>query len=208
MRKKPLSAIDWLRRNPPQASVYRYAPVAEPPVTSGVHAPEVTVTPLDASPLAMGLVPATVTGLPLTLWQGSTTPTLTRLIAQAPVSRSPAMQSVLYTLLLAEAQAPKDSAQSPELTLAMIDRLLDLGAVEPAQALTRKVGPTRTKDLFQRYFDTALLTGSENSACATLSGAPYLAPGLCRADLLQRAARGLACRGPDAGYRRHPGGSV
>lgn len=174
--QEPLSAIDWLRRNPPQASPYRYPPVAEPPVSAGIHAPEVTVTPLDASPVALGLVPATVTGLPATLWQGSSTPDLVRLIARAPVSHSPAMQSVLYTLLLAEALPPEDSRDSPELSLATIDRLLDLGAVEPAQALARKLGPTRGPELFRRWFDTALLTGTEDIACATLSARPDLAP--------------------------------
>lgn len=174
--QEPLSAIDWLRRNPPQASPHRYPPVVEPPVTSGVRAPEVTVTLLDAQPTSVGLVPSTVTGLPATLWQGSSTPALSRLIAEAPVLQSPAMQSVLYTLMLAEALPPEDSAEIPSLSLAMIDRLLDLGAVEPAQALARKLGPTRDPDLFQRWFDTALLTGTEDTACATLSARPHLAP--------------------------------
>ena len=79
--QEPLSAIDWLRRNPPQASPHRYPPVVEPPVTSGVRAPEVTVTFLDAQPTSVGLVPSTLTGLPATLWQGSSTPALSLLIA-------------------------------------------------------------------------------------------------------------------------------
>ncbi|WP_428925117.1 hypothetical protein [Marinibacterium sp. SX1] len=198
LAQEPLSAIDWLRRNPPSvppmarpgtpgravlpgavpgASNSHLAglpPRAEPPVTDGVSAPVIEVTPLDASPMSMGLVPATVTGLPASLWSGSRAVTLSRLIRTVP-AQSPAMQSVLYTLLLAEAQPPRDAGASTELTLAMIDRLMDLGAVEPAEALARRVGPTRSPDLFARWFDATLLTGTEDAACATLAANPFLA---------------------------------
>ena len=180
--QEPLSAIDWLRRNPPQVPLaalppnyFAPQPSVEPPVTDAVSSPVIEVTPLEDSPLVVGLVPNTVTGLPATLWQGSSTATLARLVASAPVTESPAMQSVLYTLLLAEAQPPADSAGRPGLTLAMIDRLMDLGAVEPAEALARRAGPTRSPELFQRWFDTTLLTGTEDQACATLTANPHLA---------------------------------
>ncbi|MEM8731834.1 MAG: hypothetical protein AAGF79_18135 [Pseudomonadota bacterium] len=178
--QEPLSAIDWLRRNPPQVPlstlplVLQPLTALEPPVSAGIAAPVIEVTPLDAMPTAMGLVPTTVTGLPQSLWQTSRTEDLTRLITDAPVAHSPAMLSVLYTLLLAEGLPPADSAQKPDLTLAMIDRLMDLGAVEPAEALARRAGPTRTPALFERWFDATLLTGTEDAACATLSANPHL----------------------------------
>ncbi|MGR3803915.1 hypothetical protein [Marinibacterium profundimaris] len=181
--QEPLSAIDWLRRNPPQVPLaalpptyFAPSPGTEPPVTDGVSAPEIVVTPLEDTPVAVGLVPNTVTGLPPTLWQGSATPVLARLVADAPVSQSPAMQSVLYTLMLAEAQPPADSGKVPGLTLAMLDRLMDLGAVEPAEALARRAGPARSPELFHRWFDATLLTGTEDAACATLAVNPHLAP--------------------------------
>lgn len=191
LAQEPLSAIDWLRRNPPRSTSPQVplaglppaapgahpgiVPPGEPPVTNGVSAPPIEVTPLDAIPVAVGIVPSTVTGLPATLWQGSSTATLTRLVASVPVTRSPAMQSLLYTLMLAEALPPSDSTGRGDLTLAMIDRLIDLGAVEPAEALARRAGPTRSPELFQRWFDTALLTGTEDAACATLAANPFLA---------------------------------
>ncbi|MAC82347.1 MAG: hypothetical protein CML66_30330 [Rhodobacteraceae bacterium] len=191
LAQEPLSAIDWLRRNPPRSTSPQIplgglrpaapgahpgiVPPGEPPVTDGISAPAIEVTSLDAIPVAVGIVPSTVTGLPATLWQGSSTATLTRLVANAPVTRSPAMQSLLYTLMLAEAQPPSDATGRGELTLAMIDRLIDLGAVEPAEALARRAGPTRSPELFQRWFDTSLLTGTEDTACATLAANPYLA---------------------------------
>ncbi|MBB95840.1 MAG: hypothetical protein CML68_14765 [Rhodobacteraceae bacterium] len=192
--QEPLTAIDWLRRNPPQvapaALPQGLAPTAvptpfstlpdrvEPPVTEGISAPEIVVTPLDATPVAFGLVPATVTGLPATLWQNSRVVTLARLVRTVPVLQSQAMQSVLYTLLLAEAQPPADRSGplgDTELTLAMLDRLMDLGAVEPAEALARRAGPSRSPELFRRWFDATLLTGTENAACATLAASPHLA---------------------------------
>lgn len=172
----PLSAIGWLRRNPPPV-VPAARPLAEPPVSSGVTAPEVTVTTLDAVPVAIGLVPQTVTGLPVTLWRGSDTDTLTQLIAEVPVRNNPAMQSLLYTLLLAEGLPPSDDDGELALTLAQIDRLIADGAIEPAEALARKSGPTRSAALFQRWFDATLLTGTEAAACAVLAASPYLAPG-------------------------------
>lgn len=167
--QEPLSAIDWLSRTP--AII-----LTEPPVTVTATSPDIAVTPLDAPGRdAVGLLPSQTTGLPRSLWQASQSDTLARLISQLPASLTPAMQSLLYTLLLAEANPPGDAGTSDTLLRARIDRLLDLGALEPAAALLERAGPT-TPALFSKWFDVTLLMGEEDIACLALTAQPYLAP--------------------------------
>ena len=182
---QPLSAIDWLsddrlplvpRLSSPQAPLAGTLPLSEPPVTNTAVTPDVTVTPLDRPGLdAVGLLPASVSGLPLSLWQGSKTEDLVALIDQPSRMGLPAMQALLYTLLLAEADAPGDAGQDSRLLQARIDALMRVGAVEPAQALLERAGPENPA-LFARWFDATLLTGAEDTACAALMRAPHLSP--------------------------------
>jgi hypothetical protein len=182
---QPLSAIDWLNDATalplPQLSPERgpwagQLPIAEPPVSNTAVIPDVTVTPLDSAGLdAVGLLPASVSGLPLSLWQGSKTAELVALIDQPVRGGLPAMQTLLYTLLLAEADAPADAGRDSRLLQARIDALMRLGAVETAQALLERAGP-ETPELFSRWFDATLLTGAEDTACAALLRAPHLSP--------------------------------
>ncbi len=180
---QPLSAIDWLSDDTllPQRPLGGVAlPRAdlpfEPAVTENAVAPVVSVTPLDAAGLdAVGLLPAAVSGLPLTLWQGSRTEDLVTLLEQPVRTALPAMQALLYTLLLAEADAPADAGRDSRLLQARIDSLMRLGAVEPAQAMLERAGPTHPA-LFSRWFDATLLTGAEDTACAALLRAPNLSP--------------------------------
>lgn len=182
---QPLSAIDWLsdERLPtepqliaPSAPLAGALPLAEPPASNTVVTPDVTVTALDRPGLdAVGLLPASVSGLPLSLWQGSRTNDLVSLIDQPARMGLPAMQALLYTLLLAEADAPADAGADSRLLQARIDALTRLGAVEPAQALLERAGPENPA-LFSRWFDATLLTGAEDTACAALIRAPHLSP--------------------------------
>ncbi len=170
----PLSAIDWLNDATPVIQPRHR--IDEPPVTNGAATPQVTVAPLGApQPDSVGLLPTSVTGLPANLWKGSTNATLARLIRVQDVQNLPAMQALLYTLLLAEAEAPNDTGRDSAFLLARIDALIDLGAVEHAQALLDRAGPD-TPALFSRWFDATLLTGEEHLACKTLVDKPHLSP--------------------------------
>lgn len=182
---QPLSAIDWLDQGrrlpapiPPGAPLPLPEPMlrAEPPVTDTAQIPDVTVTPLEQPGLdAVGLLPSSVSGLPLSLWQGSRTENLVALIGQPGRLGLPALQGLLYTLLLAEADAPPDAGQDSLLLQARVDALMRLGAVEPAQALLERAGPEHPA-LFSRWFDATMLTGAEDTACAALMRAPHLSP--------------------------------
>ncbi len=179
----PLSAIDWLSESvtaprvaaAPVATPER-GPVDEPPVTDSAQSPQVTVSSLDAaSPDATGLLSSHITGLPTDLWSGSDEATLTALVGAAGVETLPAIQDLLVTLILAEAAPPAGAGPQGALFLARVDKLLDMGALDPAQALLEAAGPD-TPELFRRFFDVSLLTGTEDAACAVLRGQPGLAP--------------------------------
>ncbi|MCM2561108.1 hypothetical protein M8756_01380 [Lutimaribacter sp. EGI FJ00015] len=180
-QEAPLSAIDWLSTPTalPLTRVVpapRTVPLNESPVAETATIPTVNVTALDEVKRdAVGLLPASVTGLPRTLWQASDAAELAKLMRARKVERLPAMQSLLFTLLLAEAEAPEDSGTEAPLLQARVDALMELGAVEPAQALLERAG-AETPALFPRWFDATLLTGDEDRACQALRRRPDLHP--------------------------------
>ncbi|MFS4583178.1 hypothetical protein [Phaeobacter sp. C3_T13_0] len=171
--KDPLAAIDWLATPAPDADLPGTV-LLEPPVAGSARRPEVTVTPLASLVAPIGLVKPASTGLPVDLWRGSNTEELAALLAAVQVRKSPAMQSLMFTLLLSETRPPTESSET--LLLARIDRLMDLGAPDPAQALAEQAGPTRSKGRFERWFDATLLTGDEQIACRAVQDRPDLAP--------------------------------
>ena len=173
--QQPLSAIDWLEEASTAAvTTPRLTPSLEAPVTDGVNTPRVAVTALDAPRAdAVGLLPSRTTGLPKTLWQGSTTRDILRLFGHFSAEPLPAIQALHYTLLLAEADAPDDADADAQFLLARIKALRRAGAIEPALALIERADPA-TKALFDQWFDLALFTGQEDTPCADLSRQPWL----------------------------------
>ncbi|MFV1600238.1 MULTISPECIES: hypothetical protein [unclassified Phaeobacter] len=169
----PLAAIDWLATPAPDAGLPGTV-LLEPPVAGSARRPEVTVTPLASLVAPVGLVKPASTGLPVDLWRGSSAEELATLLAAVPVRNSPAMQSLMFTLLLSETRPPAEGGET--LLLARLDRLMDLGAPDPAQALAEQAGPTRSTARFKRWFDATLLTGDEQTACRALQEQPHLAP--------------------------------
>lgn len=176
MAQQPLSAIDWLSNPVPVTS--RITPKkpegAEPPVTASALVPDVTVTPLnEAGRDAVGLLPSSSTGLPASLWQSSKSDDLVAALNKQDVLGLPAMQSLLYTLLLAEAEPPGDAGPGHKMLKARIAKLMELGALEPAQAMMERAGP-ETPVLFSLWFDLTLLTGTEEASCNVLTKRPFL----------------------------------
>ena len=169
-QSEPLSAIEWLSRS------VETAPVFEPPVTDSAEVPTISVTPLDrASKDPVGLLPGQVTGLPRTLWSASDEAVLVDLVRAESTDMLPALQEFLKVMLLAEADPPQGASGDGALFLARVDKLLDLGALEPAKSMIEQAGPD-TPDLFRRWFDVALLTGDEDDACTAMSDTPAIAP--------------------------------
>jgi hypothetical protein len=167
---EPLSAIEWLSR-----SVEPVLPT-EAPVTDNAQTPDVSVTTLGRpSKDAIGLLPADVTGLRRDLWAVSDEGTLVDLVHAERIDTLPALQDFLKMLMLAEADAPRGAGPDGALFLARVDKLLDLGALEPAKSLIEQAAPD-TPALFRRWFDVALLTGTEDEACEVMRDTPSIAP--------------------------------
>ncbi|MFQ6552001.1 hypothetical protein AAD018_006605 [Aestuariibius insulae] len=171
---QPLSAIDWLSDSVETAP--GQPQLREPPIADAVATPDISVTSLDQPTLdQLGLLSPATTGLPTTLWSASPPDTLASLVTALPVNTLPALQSLTRMLLLAEAQPPLGAGPEAQLFYARIDKLLDIGALDPAQALIGGVdAPTRRT--FRRSFDIDLLLGQEDHACQVLSRRPDLAP--------------------------------
>lgn len=187
----PLSAIDWLSQSvtapakakPEPAATQPTAPkpaLPEAPVTKGSALPEdVAVSVLGGpSPDGVGLLSPAKTGFPHALWGLARSEEVAASLTRAETAGLPALQGLLVTLLLAEAEPPADSGTDGRLLTARIDKLLAIGALDQAQALLDAAAPAATADLFRRAFDVALLTGNEDRACEALAAAPELAPTL------------------------------
>lgn len=164
----PLAATDWLSDTitRPHANVATDASV-----------PAITMLPLDAMSLdAVGLLPASITGLPSDLWGNSSTSDLAELLRGQPTQGLPAMLAFTQMLALAELDPPLDGeAFGEELFLARLDMLLDRGALEPAQALMERAGPTDPA-VFRRWFDVSLLLDRADRACNAMNANPSIAP--------------------------------
>ncbi|UWP93405.1 hypothetical protein K3X13_06175 [Aliiroseovarius crassostreae] len=177
---KPLSAIDWLSNSitlpaptPPSAQSGR----SESDVAQTAAVAAVTVSPLARTKTdAVGLLPSHVTGFQSDLWGASRADDLARRISGLPVDLLPALQDLLNRLLLAELDPPRGTSLADDrLFLARVDRLLNIGALDQADALLARAGLT-TPASFRRGFDTALLLGEEDLTCRHLANAPALSP--------------------------------
>lgn len=188
-QQRPLSASDWLSGSvqapPRESSAWRpgdaappgMGPAAPQPVAESGAVGEVQVTRLDGGdPDAGGTITARRAGLPRDLWQGSSALQLVSLIRQSP-ARLPAMNALMGRILTAQLTPPASDEGSlrGQLFLARADRLLDMGALQQAQALLITAGPG-DPEVFRRLFDIALLEGDEARACDIMNSTPGIAP--------------------------------
>ncbi len=183
----PLSAIDWLSESVAQPEVVAVVPsrgtqptrtpdANEAPVANSATTPNVSVQPLSgAAPRVLGLLPPSTTGLPIDLWERSDVDTLVALLQAQQIDTLPALQDLIVTLATAQANPPIEAATPNAFFLARVDKLLDFGALEPAQAMLEDADPD-TPELFRRWFDVSLLTGTENATCRALRNHPSIAP--------------------------------
>ncbi|MFN6978110.1 MAG: hypothetical protein ACK4OP_08305, partial [Gemmobacter sp.] len=163
----PLSAIDWLSRS---VATPGAAAAAAPPGGSPVDA--VAVMPLDAIARdGAGVVAPADIGLPRRIWGATPADDLIALISAERLEAVPALRSLFVTLLLTAFDPPLDAGPGERFLLARIDKLLDMAALEPAEALIAAAGAP-TAELIRRRFDIALLVGTEDAACDALRAAP------------------------------------
>lgn len=164
----PLSAIDWLNqlRSKSENSIKRQDNSRrETANSSNVDLPNIEVSNLSEIRIdAVGLLPPSVTGLPLTIWRDSTTADLNRLLDDITISSNPVIQSLLFRLLLAEGYAPYDSDDSFSFFLSRINKLVEYGAVEPALALLKRAAPLPAQ-LVPSLFELSMLSEEMSPAC-------------------------------------------
>ena len=189
----PLSAIDWLSQSivTPAAQPLPVEPAVSP---EGAALPEnVTTSVLGQASLdAVGILPPQITGLPRNLWGMGRAADIAALLATEAPQDLPALQGLLLTVLLAEAEPPTDVAPGENLLLARVDKLLSIGALDQARALLDAAGPTASPELFRRYFDVALLIGDEDRVEVSRARESNGRPGV---------------GGPDADGADHPRGT-
>lgn len=173
---QPMSAIDWLSNSIANGATPPPVTGIEPPVAEGVVRRPISVMSIDGPSLdGLGVLTTSATGLPRGLWGATASGDLARLIRAERVDTLPAIQSLLFTLLLAELNPPLNSDGDGTLFLARIDKLLDLGALDAAQSLLDQVD-THQAETFRRLFDVALLIGQETRACDMMRKTPDIAP--------------------------------
>ncbi len=178
MARDPLSAISWLSDSvsAPPAHMDSFDLPEEPNVAQNAGIDSISVTPISpATGLSVGVLPVSVTGLPVDLWGSSNSDDLAQLIRTQPVKTLPALQDLLHMLLLAEVDAPFDGDPDNGLFLSRVDKLLEIGAVDQAQSLLDLAHPD-TPSLFGRWFDVSLLNGTDDKACERLINTPDFAP--------------------------------
>ena len=171
--ERPLSAINWLD-SIPQSAPIKLA-TDEPQVINGAPLPGVTVKTLDGQTAQIiGLIPSTITGLPTNLWGKSDAAMLAQTLANMPTLTLPAAQATLFTLLLAVADPA--SGKAAEFDMARVDALVKAGALDPALALIKQIGPSKNPAITQRFADASLLNETETASCALINATPFLAP--------------------------------
>jgi len=180
----PLSVIDWLDKPLPAARLPRAPQVTagaprrlnEPAVTNSGTVPRIITRPLeDSVQQDVGLVPPAITGIQPDLWSGSDVSVIAARIADMPQLDLPSANALLFTVLLAEAAAPSGGpAALDRLSIARIEKLMELGAVDPALALAEQAGAPTSPVLFDLWAELSLLVGTEDTACGALSREPHL----------------------------------
>ena len=176
MAESPMSAIDWLSSS--VSTPAQKLPLPEPGITGvGSALPQdVIVSVLGGpSPDAAGILSSGTTGLPSNIWGLGQTDQIAALISQKRDDSLPSLQRALMTVMLAQSTAPADAGGRGILLQARIDKLLEMGALEEANALILASGKM-SPQVFRRYFDISMLTGKEDDACAYLRETPNLAP--------------------------------
>jgi len=172
----PLSAIDWLSNSIATPSALPERGGRTNDVSISALPSPVTTLSLDATlPDAVGLISARDAGLPSDLWGASPAAAIAARLSAEPLEMLPAMQDLLRRILLAELDPPVDANTDTSLFLARVDRLLQLGMLDEADALLDEA-PQDSAALFRRSFDVALLTGSETEACRQMADLPQFSP--------------------------------
>jgi len=139
---------------------------------------EIQITSLDTPGHdGVGTLSAETTGLPRSMWQGTSALRARNLIHALPPEGVPAARALYRALLLTEVEPPAGSGPTNPVLLARVDALMAAGHLADASELLRTAGVTDAA-LFRRAFDISLLTEGVEPLCERMRDAPQLSPTL------------------------------
>lgn len=171
--QSPLSAIEWLSESishPPEFRLSPDAPQVVPPAFMDIS---VKVADSKVSADAIGLLAPPQTGFSADLWGPMRAQDIIDLLDSYPNEGLPEAKNLFRRVLLAQTNPPLDDMQSGQVLSARIERLIQIGALDAAEALVG-LNTTLTPKLFAQMFDIAILTQRTTKVCALLAGAPAL----------------------------------
>ena len=138
----------------------------------------IDISPLDDETLdGKGILPQDQTGFPKNLWGKSSSLRVRKALLNHEVGGVPEVRAAFIRILLAETTTPLGSTSKSEVLLTRVDRLMELGALDQAEALLKHTG-YQDHEQFRRAFDVAILTERTGKVCRDLRTTPSLSPTL------------------------------
>ncbi len=181
---EPRSAIPWLSESVRNPVVLDSVNLKAPANTDQITASSLNAIDRDA----LGLIAPVTANLPPDLWGNSTKDRIAELILSHPQGGVPATRALYHQILLASTTSPNAATGSRNLLLARIDGLLEIGALDDAEALLTLAGVS-DQESYRRMVDIGLLTGRADPVCSKFAQSPNIAPTLpIRVFCLARAA--------------------
>ncbi len=170
---EPRSAIPWLSESLRAEETRNWTSIQAPGRTEEAEATESEIQTLES----VGLLTPSQTGFPADLWGKSSAEEVQTALLGHRLGGVPETRAAFLRVLLAETRPPLGVGKTPDVLLARLDRLLDMGALDQAEALLERTGYS-SHELFRRAFDVAILTERTARACAALRSTPSLSPTL------------------------------
>jgi hypothetical protein len=169
----PLSAIDWLSdsiKDPPEFEIPTDTTPLVAPLIQDISVKK-GLTPV--SPDAIGLLSPALTGFSAGLWGDMLAGDIADLLTNFPNEGTPEARSLFRRILLAQANPAPNDIQNGLVLQARVARLLDIGALDAAEALIGLAPATNTA-IFQQKFEIAILTNRTSEVCKVLKATPAI----------------------------------
>ena len=169
----PLSAIDWLSdsiKDPPE---FEILPDTVPLITPLIQDISVKKGLTPVSPDAIGLLSPALTGFSADLWGDMLAGDIADLLSNFPNEGTPEARSLFRRILLAQANPAPNDIQNGLVLQARVARLLEIGALDAAEALIG-LAPATNPQIFQQKFDIAILTNRTREVCDVLKSTPAI----------------------------------
>ncbi|OUS05311.1 hypothetical protein A9Q96_12045 [Rhodobacterales bacterium 52_120_T64] len=177
MAQAPLSAIDWLSDSINDPPVFEIPTDTAPLVEPFIQDISVKKGLTPVSPDAIGLLSPALTGFSAGLWGDMLADDIANLITNFPNEGMPEARSVFRRILLAQANPAPNDIQNGLVLQARAGRLLDIGALDAAEALIG-LAPATNPSIFEQKFNISVLTNRTSEVCDALKTAPAISDDL------------------------------